>query len=68
MMTFAKVLRRKGRRFTRDQRGAVTVDWVVLTAALVVMAFSVFNIITRAIFEEAGVRMSETIVASSEWD
>jgi len=34
-------------RFAFDESGAVTVDWVVLTAALVGLSIGVFTIITR---------------------
>ena len=35
--------------FTRDDEAAVTVDWVVLTAAIVVIAASVFVVIQPGI-------------------
>ncbi len=34
------------RQFQRDEDGAVTVEWVVLTAGIVLMAIIVMNIIT----------------------
>ena len=33
------------RRFRKDERGAVTIDWVVLTAAIVALAIAVWNAI-----------------------
>lgn len=35
-------------RFTRDENGAVTVDWVVLTAAVVALAGVAFTSIQEA--------------------
>ncbi|MBM07693.1 MAG: hypothetical protein CMH88_15320 [Oceanibulbus sp.] len=35
----------KMKRFSRDEDGAVTVDWVVLTAAIVGLAVVAFNTI-----------------------
>ncbi|MFV0472705.1 MAG: Flp family type IVb pilin [Pikeienuella sp.] len=39
----------KGRRFLRDESGAVTVDWVALTAAVVVIGIG----LTYAVFGDA---------------
>lgn len=49
------------RKFFAEDDGAVTVDWVVLTAAVVVMAIGVFSIITRGILSEAGSNISRQI-------
>lgn len=38
----------KMKRFARDEDGAVTVDWVVLTAAIVGLAVVAFNSIDTA--------------------
>lgn len=35
-------------RFTKDESGAVTVDWVVLTAAVVALAIAAIVAITNA--------------------
>ncbi|MDX5401073.1 MAG: hypothetical protein LPJ93_01620 [Rhodobacterales bacterium] len=55
------------KRFLKDETGAVTVDWVVLTSAVVILAIVVMPPITRAIGDiavligdevgEAGTRM-----------
>jgi Flp pilus assembly pilin Flp len=42
-----RMLRTKINRFLANEEGAVTVDWVVLTAAIVGMVVAVFGIITR---------------------
>ena len=36
------------RRFSREESGAVTVDWVVLTAAVVALAAAAFSAIQTA--------------------
>jgi Flp pilus assembly pilin Flp len=47
--------------FLADERGAVTVDWVVLTGALVALTIAMFSILTEAIYVEAGIEMAERI-------
>ncbi len=42
-----RMLRTDIYRFISDEEGAVTVDWVVLTAAIVGMVVAVFGIITQ---------------------
>ena len=42
------------RRFSRDSSAAVTVDWVVLTAAVVVMALAVVATIKTGANDAAG--------------
>lgn len=37
--------------FVRDEDGAVTVDWVVLSASVVGMAMVVWNIVVAGIYE-----------------
>lgn len=41
------------KRFAQCERGAVTVDWVVLTAALVGLALGLFTVITEGHFQNA---------------
>jgi Flp pilus assembly pilin Flp len=41
------MVQRAFKRFVADESGAVTVDWVVLTAAIVALAFGVFTIVTQ---------------------
>lgn len=41
------------RRFADDDEGAVTVDWVVLTAFIVILALFVGNVISVAVKELA---------------
>ncbi|WP_103258032.1 Flp family type IVb pilin [Tabrizicola aquatica] len=41
------------KRFLKDESGAVTVDWVVLTSGIVILAIVVMPPITRAIGDMA---------------
>ncbi|MBL4806715.1 MAG: hypothetical protein JKY31_05415 [Rhodobacteraceae bacterium] len=41
------------KRFTKDQDGAVTVDWVVLTAAIVGIAIAILAVIKGALDDSA---------------
>jgi Flp pilus assembly pilin Flp len=42
------------KQFLSDETGAVTVDWVVLTAAVVGLGIVVFNLIRPAVSDLAG--------------
>lgn len=44
---------RRARMFLRDEAGAVTVDWVVLTAAIVLFGVAAGFIVTSAVPEVA---------------
>lgn len=54
-------------KFAEDESGAVTVDWVVLTAALVVMVTLVFTLVTRETLNVSGTHINDTIVEASEF-
>lgn len=49
------------KRFLADDSGAVTVDWVVLTAAVVGLGVLLFSILTPALFEEGGIAIAEAV-------
>ena len=53
---------KKARSFQNDEDGAVTVDWVVLTAALVALGVAVLLSVTNASTSLAD-RISQTIVS-----
>ena len=55
------------KRFAADEDGAVTVDWVVLTAAVVAMVFAVFTIITQASVEVGANVVSDTLVDAADY-
>ena len=52
------------KKFRNDESGAVTVDWVVLTAAIVGLGFVVINIVGGSITGVAS-KMSEEISSSA---
>ncbi len=54
----------KMKKYTKDESGAVTVDWVVLTAALVIIGGIVIGII-RSGLEEAATAINGTLSASA---
>lgn len=58
-------LRRAVAAFVNGTRGAVTVDWVVLTAALVAMAIGVFVIINKTVVTDVAVRIADDITLAS---
>lgn len=61
--------------FLNDETGAVTVDWVVLTAAVVTLGLVVFNFIAPAVstlaqdieaeIDNAGVRLKDAADAAN---
>lgn len=65
MMTSIEWTKRKIRVFAECEAGAVTVDWVVLTAALVGMILAVFTILTTAVYENAASAINDGIVEAS---
>lgn len=52
-MTLAMAARHLPKRFLRDESGAVTVDWVVMTAAICGIGMLLFTQLTPMIFEQA---------------
>ena len=54
-------------KFAADDAGAVTVDWVVLTAALVVMVTLVFTLVTRETLNVSGNHINDTIIEASNF-
>ena len=49
------------RRFVRIEDGAVTVDWVVLTATLVALVLSLFTILTQQVYEDTAAAIADNI-------
>jgi Flp pilus assembly protein TadG len=43
------------KRFVQDEDGAITVDFVVLTAAMIFMVMGIFTIITPSLYENVAV-------------
>jgi hypothetical protein len=61
MFTIKFSLRRRAAAFLRGNDGAITVDWVVLTAAMVVMVTGVFIIINEGVVTNASVGIAENV-------
>ncbi|MBW7922129.1 MAG: hypothetical protein H3C51_08540 [Rubellimicrobium sp.] len=56
-------------RFRQDESGAITVDWVVLTAAVVALVLAVVLIFQDAIIDPAtGIGATIAAAASVEYD
>lgn len=57
------------KKFRNDESGAVTVDWVVLTAAIIGLGFIVMNVVSGALQTKA-TEMSTAIgnVSVGTWD
>jgi hypothetical protein len=52
-MSLVFTLATKARQFLRQTDGAVTIDWVVLTAAVIGMTLIVTTTINQALYEQA---------------
>jgi len=52
--------------FTKDESGAITVDWVVLTAAIVGIAIAVISVISGGV-ESASVGIDDELVVASNF-
>lgn len=61
MQKFGTNMKASIRRFARDESGAVTVDWVVMTAALVGIVMTLFTFLTDEIYQNAGLRIAEDV-------
>ena len=60
------MVRKIFRRIASDESGAVTVDWVVLSAAVLALAFLVFTIVTRQSVNVGAVLIVETLDDASQ--
>lgn len=66
MTTFNSWMQCKTRKFASSEAGAVTVDWVVLTAALCGLILTLFTILTQTLYEDAATGISERITEAGE--
>ena len=57
---------RKAHAFIKDESGAVTVDWVVLTAAIVVMVLGAISAISPAVSTQVSLIAIEVNKANSQ--
>ncbi|MEM7241027.1 MAG: hypothetical protein AAF429_02480 [Pseudomonadota bacterium] len=48
-------MKRFSKTFFKDDEGAVTVDWVVLTAAIVLLALGAVTLITTSVSTQASI-------------
>jgi hypothetical protein len=53
--------------FAENDDGAVTVDWVVLTAAVIALVFSLFGIITQMSLNVGAEVMNDNLEAASTY-
>lgn len=56
----------RARHFARDDSGAVTVDWVVLTASLVGLTILLSTILTESLYENAGLRIAQDMETAAQ--
>jgi endonuclease V-like protein UPF0215 family len=61
MKSVSGVVTRHARDFADSEDGAVTVDWVVLTAVIIGMVLALFTILTDAVFETAASGIEENV-------
>jgi hypothetical protein len=54
------------KRFFESEDGAVTVDWVVLTASVVGLGLIVISIVNGALIDENGTAIAESIAAARD--
>jgi hypothetical protein len=48
-----------------DEHGAVTVDWVVLTAAVAGLAMIIVNMLAPALFENGGLAIARDVATAA---
>ena len=53
MLNGIRTAGRRMRRFAQDESGAVTVDWVVMTAGICAMIMMLFSMLTESLYESA---------------
>ena len=61
MALFATLPVQRLKQFWKAEDGAITVDWVVLTASICGLAMWLFTVITEDQFEAAGVKINQDI-------
>lgn len=61
MNGFSGVVTKRAQDFADSEDGAVTVDWVVLTAVVIAMVLALFTILTDAVFETAASGIEENV-------
>ncbi len=56
---------RRLRAFLRDENGAITVDFVVLTGAVIALVLVVFQVLTQAVFDNAARSIVDNMATAS---
>ena len=59
------LLPRRLRRFLREEAGAITVDWVVLTAGVIAMVLMLFSILTPDVIQAVAETISNGVEGSA---
>jgi Flp pilus assembly pilin Flp len=54
-------------RFGKDESGAVTVDFVVLTAGVILMVMSVFQVLQESLYVDAAAAISNGVEQATEF-
>ena len=54
-------------RFGKDESGAVTVDFVVLTAGVILMVMSVFQVLQESLYVDAAAAISIGVEQATEF-
>jgi Flp pilus assembly pilin Flp len=55
------MLKKLFERFGKDESGAVTVDWVVLTAGVMFMVMGVFQILQESLYTDAAAAIANGV-------
>jgi Flp pilus assembly pilin Flp len=55
------------KRFGKDESGAVTVDFVVLTAGVILMVMSVFQVLQESLYVDAAAAISNGVTQATEF-
>lgn len=61
------MLKKLMKRFRKDECGAVTVDFVVLTAGVILMVMSVFQLLRESLYEDAAASIAANIETATEF-
>ncbi len=60
------MLKKLFKRFGKDECGAVTVDFVVLTAGVIFMVLGVFQVLRQSVYEDAAAAIADGITEATE--
>lgn len=66
MKTLTTSLKTRLAGFSRSEDGAVTVDWVVLTAAVCGLAMIIVNVLQPALFDNGGSAIASYVAEAAQ--